>query len=154
MINLANRLMQIEHLCEYLREKYNFYLKDREVCINCSMNDPILTVIACNFIDINRYIILDHVSLAKEPAKLFLHEIKDSCGVGCRLDGEKKCFCSGKCFERAKCAWLRFARGVPYCYLANPLPPAIPKTRPTAESLREKALSLCGERPITIISIG
>lgn len=139
---LENRLVQMARLVSYLQENYRFFMEDREVYLACSLKDPIVTVVACNFLDINRYLMFDHKALAKEPARLFLHEFRN-CGAGCRLDGKFFCYCRGKCFGEKKCGWLRHEKGIPYCYLAHPWVPPFPTVKKDKAFYKRKVLSLC-----------
>lgn len=137
-----NRLEQVGHLYRYLMENFNFSMGNGKIRLNESAKDHASLIVACNFMDLQRYITLDHVRLGNEPPLYFLHETRKCSGV-CRQDGTKSCYCNGDCFSERPCHWLRFENGRPYCFLAHPYSPQFAERELSYEEIRESILKKC-----------
>lgn len=136
-----NRLEQVGHLYRYLAENFNFSMGAGVIRLDEAAGDHASLLVACNFVDLQRYLTLDHIRLGNEPPRYFLHETR-KCGI-CRLDGKKSCYCNGDCFSERPCHWLRYDNGRPYCFLVHPYSPQFEERNFSYEKTREIILAGC-----------
>lgn len=142
MFSEGNRLEQVAKLYQYLMENFNFSMRNGVIRFDEAAGNHASLLVGCNFVDLQRYVTLDHIRLGNEPPRFFLHEIRKCNGV-CRIDGAQSCYCNGDCFSEHPCHWLRYDSGRPYCFLAHPWNPQFPKRKESYMELRAIVIKDC-----------